>query len=100
MSRAKEFGENEYGITCLACGCGHMLKGWTFNGNLESPTFSPSLLVTGYLNEKNPDGRCHSFITDGKIQYPSDCTHEYAGKTIELPEFGDWDSPVKEVSGS
>lgn len=74
-----------------------MLKGWTFNGNLEKPTFSPSLLVTGYLNAEQPDGVCHSYITDGKIQYLSDSTHEYAGKTIELPEFADYDSPVVEV---
>lgn len=96
IERAKQFGENVYAITCLACGCGHSLNGWTFNGNLESPTFSPSLLVTGYLNKENPDGRCHSYITDGKIQYLSDCTHAFAGKTIMLNEFGDYDSPVNE----
>lgn len=97
MMRAKELGENEYGITCLACGCGHGLKGWTFNGNLERPTFSPSLLVTGYLNKEQPNGVCHSYITDGNIQYLGDSTHAYAGKTIELPEFADYDSPVIEV---
>jgi len=30
---------------------------------------------------------CHSFVTDGNIQYLGDCTHELAGQTIELPEF-------------
>ncbi len=95
--RAKKFSDDSYGITCLACGCGHSLKGWSFNGDLERPTFQPSLLVSGYLNERQPNGVCHSFITDGRIQYLSDCTHEFAGKTIELPEFGDYDSPVIEV---
>lgn len=97
MPRAKEFGDNRFAITCLACGCGHMLDNWQFNGDLERPTFSPSLLVTGYLNEQQPNGVCHSYITDGKIQYLNDSTHEYAGKTIELPEYADYDSPVKEV---
>ena len=83
-------GENAYAITCLACGCGHALNGWNFNGDMEKPTFTPSLLVTGYLNAENPDGVCHSFITDGKIQYLSDCTHKLAGQTIELPEYGDY----------
>lgn len=90
MAKVKEFGDYRYGITCLACGCGHMLKGWTFNGDMEQPTFSPSLLVTGYLNAENPDGVCHSYITDGKIQYLSDSTHKLAGQTIDLPEFGDY----------
>jgi hypothetical protein len=74
-----------------------MLKGWTFNGDLERPTFSPSLLVTGYLNKKHPNGICHSYITNGQIQYLGDSTHELAGKTIELPEYADYDSPIVEV---
>lgn len=60
---------------------------WGFNGDYDKPTFTPSLLVTMDF----PDGqrRCHSFITDGKIQYLGDCTHEMAGKTIELPEISE-----------
>lgn len=30
---------------------------------------------------------CHLFVTDGKIIYCSDCTHEYAGKSIDLPDI-------------
>ena len=58
---------------------------WSFNGNLDKPTISPSLLVT----HKRPDGehRCHSFIRDGKIQYLGDCTHDMKGQTVEIPEF-------------
>jgi hypothetical protein len=114
IERTKEFGPNQYGITCPACAMGHMLKGWTFNGNLERPTFTPSLLVTGQLRfptdeelerittgEKVdiPDGICHSYITDGNIQYLTDCTHAFAGKTLELPTYGDYDSPAKVISG-
>lgn len=95
--KAKKFGENQYGVTCLACGCGHMLTNWQFNGNLDLPTFKPSLLVKGFLNKNHPAGVCHSFITDGQIQYLNDCTHELAGKTIMLPEFADYDSPIEFV---
>lgn len=56
-------------------------RGWSFNGDLEKPTFSPSLLV--YASPVQP--RCHSFITDGRIAYQSDCDHASAGKTEELP---------------
>ena len=63
--------------------------GWSFDGNVEAPTFNPSLLVYEYKHE---DGvvfqpRCHSFIRKGKIQYLSDCGHKLAGQTVELPEI-------------
>jgi hypothetical protein len=56
---------------------------WTFNGDADKPTFTPSLLVFGSVPEK----RCHSFITDGKIQFLDDCFHELKGQTIEIPEY-------------
>lgn len=49
---------------------------WTFNGDAEKPTFTPSLKYT--------DGSCHLFVTDGYIEYCSDCPHEYAGKKIPM----------------
>lgn len=54
---------------------------WTYNGNEESPTFSPSMLI----NKDHPN-RCHSFVTDGKIIFLSDCYHELAGQTVELED--------------
>lgn len=59
--------------------------GWNWNGSMDAPTFTPSLLVHG----GGRDPRCHSFVTDGNIQFLSDCEHELAGKTVPLP---DWDS--------
>lgn len=73
-------------ITCPACGCCHCFFDdgrWTFNGDVDNPTFSPSMLV--YQNE--PEKRCHSFVRNGKIEYLSDCGHALAGQTVELPEF-------------
>lgn len=85
---------------------------WSFDENYENPTFSPSILVrSGHYvpghkkdddieeecwckyNKANPEkaapftcGICHSFVKNGKIQYLNDCTHELAGKTIDMIE--------------
>jgi hypothetical protein len=54
---------------------------WGFNGSYEKPTFTPSILVTG--REPHEDGRerrCHTFITDGVIDFLGDCSHALAGQ--------------------
>ena len=79
-------------IYCPACNTHHLfVKGrWNFNGDYEKPTFSPSMLVKGGpCNKDGSDRICHSFVKDGKIQYLSDCTHKYVGKTIDLPGVED-----------
>jgi len=91
---------NGLGFYCKGCKQAHFVntdpsKQWGFNGNFERPTLTPSILVNFPANpnagEKFKEWRtaraCHSFVTDGNIQYLSDCRHEFAGKTIELPEF-------------
>lgn len=56
---------------------------WTFNNDMEKPTFRASLLQT----IPGENYRCHIFVTDGKIQYLGDCTHELAGQTIEMEDI-------------
>jgi len=80
-----------YVFHCPGCDCSHPFEvnclgggGWTWNGSFEKPTFSPSLVV----NPDRPKFRCHSFVTDGRIRFLSDCHHALAGQTVELP---DWD---------
>ena len=85
----------ELGFHCPGCNSVHFITDnltaieaiangpWTFNDNFEKPTVKPSVL----LSRHNRNYVCHSFITDGKIQFLSDCTHELAGQTIELPEI-------------
>lgn len=60
-------------------------QAWKWNGSMESPTFEPSILTTW---ESPGKGKriCHSYVTDGKIKFLSDCTHGLAGQTVELPE--------------
>ncbi len=84
-----------YLFHCPGCGEDHMFTTniearpqgvWSFNGDLDKPTFSPSLLVNG-SKYKEDLVRCHSFVTDGEIQFLSDCDHGLAGRTVELPEW-------------
>lgn len=105
--------EDGYTFLCPGCGFGHGVwtkqpngrngAVWSFNGDLEKPTFSPSLLVQGTRritddeatrilageNLEIPKYRCHSFIRDGNIQFLNDCTHALAGQTVPIPEY--WD---------
>lgn len=82
---------------------------WGFNGSGDAPTFTPSVLVRGghYAHGETPGNcycdyavrypdkepisgkcfRCHSFVTDGRIQFLGDCTHNLAGQTVDLPDF-------------
>jgi len=62
---------------------------WHFNGNLERPTLSPSLALSYDYGEDHREYVCHSFVTDGRIQYLGDCTHPLAGQTVDLPEIPD-----------
>ena len=80
--------EKRYGFHCEGCGNSHFVRVrgpkpcWKVHGVEEDkPTVSPSIRVRA--------GRhiCHSFVKDGKIQYLNDCTHELAGKTVEIPDF-------------
>jgi len=60
---------------------------WTWNSNLDLPTFSPSVLV-----RYGDDRRCHSFVRDGQIQYLGDCTHALAGQTVDLPGIEEFEA--------
>lgn len=75
-------------IYCDGCKCCHCFdERWTFNNDFDKPTFSPSLLVRRNYGEDNEKQICHSFVRNGKIQYLGDCTHELAGKTLDLEPF-------------
>ena len=92
-------------FVCPACNAVHQCDDrWSFNGNHEAPTFGPvmdaegkptscSILVNGgdatkgdLVHPTRP--RCHSHVTDGRIIYCADCTHDKKGQTLEIP---DWD---------
>lgn len=62
---------------------------WGWNGSLDKPTFTPSVLVRYRWGPEQRDVVCHSFVTDGRIQFLGDCTHALAGQTIDLPLLED-----------
>lgn len=64
---------------------------WTWNGSVEAPTLRPSILTRGGGRRYLETGQyveqvCHSWVTDGKVQFLGDCTHELAGQTHDLLE--------------
>lgn len=68
---------------------------WGWNGDRYNPTFSPSILTRLPWGEDRQEIRNHVFVKNGIIQYLSDCTHELAGKSVELPKLCDWPEDMK-----
>lgn len=96
MAKFCEIEPNYVAWHCPGCEGGHGVpvsghssgKGWQWNGSLDSPTLSPSVLVNvGGSNPTEPI--CHTFITDGKIQFLADSTHKLAGQTVDVPDWED-----------
>lgn len=120
--REHEVEAGRYSFKCPGCGDTHSIPThkddlmfaphkWKFNGDVNKPTFSPSLLVRSghyapqyigdscwctYNSKMKAEGKepvdascyiCHSFIKEGRIQFLNDCTHSLAGQTVELPEL-------------
>lgn len=86
---------------CPACKETHHFKTdevhpcWTFNGNIESPSFAPSMLIrwgkyaghAGPGEEYEDNGICHYILTAGVINFCGDCTHAMAGQSVPLPDW-------------
>lgn len=87
-----------YYYDCPGCWAGHEVAvrphrsqngaSWDFNGDLDSPTFTPSILArwTPSPESGKPEIVCHHFVRSGKIEFLSDCTHSKAGQTVEMIE--------------
>lgn len=76
---------------CPACEAYHAyyvnvknIPSWVFNGDLNNPTFTPSLLLYNPKEDGKRETKCHLFLTNGIIKYCGDCPHDYAGKSIPL----------------
>jgi hypothetical protein len=59
---------------------------WGWDGNLEAPTLSPSILQHGSGNLP----QCHSFLKNGRWEFLSDYTHKLAGQTVDMVPLPDW----------
>jgi hypothetical protein len=74
---------------------------WSFDGNLEAPTFNPSVKITGVqwptdeeeariLAGEDVEPRpmcCHYFLHGGALKFQNDCTHALNGKAVPLPDL-------------
>lgn len=82
----------------VVSGDSHGRPVWTFDGNLDAPTLSPSILTRTEHTRRRIDGEsrdvglfvCHSFMRAGQMEFLGDCTHALAGKTVPLPPLPDW----------
>lgn len=86
---------------CPGCNEAHVIRArpgganangfWGWDGNVDAPTFEPSILVTYNGDDAGRDGAppaiCHSFVRAGQIRFLGDCTHALAGQTVPLPPF-------------
>lgn len=85
-----------YLFNCPGCG-GHVVHvkpykngigaSWTWNGDLDKPTFRPSVLSKVIRADGTISYVCHLWVTDGNLLYLNDCTHEYSGQMIEMEEI-------------
>ena len=61
----------------------HKRSVWSFNGDYEKPTFTPSMGFNLHKQEEHHPV-CHSFLRDGVWQYLGDCTHEMANQHVPM----------------
>jgi hypothetical protein len=97
-------------LWCPGCDEEHQLlinnpeHGWDWNGDAVLPTFRPSLKTGGMRTTKDVEGRwngewvrdeegkgideiCHSYITDGVMDFLGDSTHALAGQQARILEW-------------
>lgn len=108
VSRFLRRQENGHAHWCPGCKEMHRIPdSWQFNGNVNRPTFTPSVKITGKQTVKDdrgnwtgewvrgPDGNaldecCHYILTDGVLNFCGDCTHALRGQSVPLPELPEW----------
>lgn len=113
MAKVRALQGDRVSFVCPGCNEEHAIPvngsgspNWYYNGNPDKPTFKPSILRrTGHYAAHYKEGHgcwcdkdkdadwpfkctiCHSFVTDGRIQFLGDCTHDLAGQTVDLPDI-------------
>lgn len=94
----ESWGDGMYTFQCPACGCCHYFatkenphcsgETWTWNGDAEKPTVSPSINVEPIGKR----GRCHFHVKDGRIHFCGDCGHDMKGQIVDMIDWDDDDS--------
>jgi len=106
MLRQVQHGELRYSCLMFCCpGCAemhsnvglHMLPvnteakkpAWTWDGNVEAPTITPSILTQSVDAEGKPT-ICHSYLKAGRFEFLGDCTHSLAGQSADMLDLPEW----------
>lgn len=63
--------------------------GWSFDGNLDAPTFTPSFRHRGVDGRGQPM-TCHYNLIKGMLQFCGDSTHPLKNQVVPLPPLPDW----------
>jgi hypothetical protein len=109
LRTARREGGIDYLFYCPGCRLAHTITvrddgghpSWSFDGDQERPTFTPSLLIHEVRAPTDEEAArilageyiaptpvtCHSFVEAGKIRFLDDCTHDLRGRTVDLPDW-------------
>lgn len=91
--------ESGFAHYCPGCKSMHYirtkgLEPWSFNGDIHSPSFDPSVKITYNGadadtmrdgDRRAPSACCHYFLHKGVLEFCADSTHEFAGQKVPLP---------------
>lgn len=105
-------GERGYSFWCPACAGRHHYRTqapnfprpdgtpwpvWSFNGDMERPTFLPSLLIYYDPGHWGDDGKwvvtgprktiCHLHLKNGQLEYCNDNPHAMNNLVVPLPDI-------------
>ena len=62
------------------CVAGSLAEAGRGTARLSAPTLTPSVLCNPQVTDLTKrNGRCHSYVTNGRIRFLDDCWHELRG---------------------
>lgn len=83
------------GLHMLPVNSAQKRPSWDWDGNLDAPTLSPSILTRGAAGAV-----CHSFLRGGVFEFLSDCTNPLAGQHVPMPPLPDWVTRERDDAGA
>ena len=84
---------DKYLFYCPGCNCYHWftVPKWTWNGNFEKPTVSPSIITSPH----DPRIKCHLQIICGELKYFTDSRHYLSGISISMVDLEEMEEKLK-----
>jgi hypothetical protein len=80
--------EGDTGLHGLPVNAAVKRPSWAFDGNLEKPTLSPSILSR--TEWAGVPFVCHSFLRNGVFEFLGDCTHALKSQNVPMESLPDW----------